>query len=283
MDYRLFSYIYNVFFTRQPISRLSPVIEQIWYCNHFIETPQRTLTLPFGRIEMVIKLDGAYTIEKDRTRYNGTHGWISGQQDGSSLSTIGGAHECIGIVFTPFGWKALSNIPASEFRNCFITITDLVREFDDIPFQLMETKTPFRKMDILEKKLLAMIREHSGVNHHMRQALHYIQLHETRKITVLELCRLLGLSRKSLNTYFQDHVGLSASEYLQQRFFFHLLSRLCGEREKRLIDHTYEHHFFDQSHFIRQFHRYSGMTPGDYLRCAGQGKTSALSANFISM
>lgn len=272
-----------MFHTKKPITPLQAFIEQTWYCNYYIDSNQRTLTLPYGRIEMVINLNGIYNIQKEDFYFKGKEAWISGQQNGVTVSTIAGQHECIGIVFTPLGWKLFSGIDACELKNSFVQASAVLKNFGDVIALIAVKTTAAEKIAALENYLQKQAVNFKRSNNNIHNALDIIQHCKDAKLTVNQLSKQLKLSRKSLNNLFQNYIGLSASGYLQQRFFSHLLHHLCSEPRKRLIEHTYEHHFFDQSHFIKQFQAYAGMTPGQYLLHAKEQRIDPLFPNFISL
>ena len=122
-----------------------------------------------------------------------------------------------------------------------------------------------------------------GNSARIHAAMQLVKNKNGNKCSVNELCAHLDISRKSLNQHFRRHVGMSASGWLQQSMFSKVLTYINQSPGKRLIEAAYEHHFFDQSHFIRQFQQYAGMNPRAYLDYVLDKKVDSLSPSFISL
>ena len=102
----------------------------------------------------------------------------------------------------------------------------------------------------------------------IRRALGHIERNFTDAIYLEELAVLAGLSVCRFVTVFRRQVGLTP-----HRFICH---RRIGYAKRLLRDGVpmalaaSEAGFFDQSHFSRHFKNICGITPGRYLREAGE-------------
>jgi AraC-like DNA-binding protein len=95
-----------------------------------------------------------------------------------------------------------------------------------------------------------------------------ISLMEATKgnISCETLQKLTNTSRKSLERNFMNFHGIHPKEYLRiVRFNF---ARKVMEKslESNLTGLAHNLGYFDQSHFIKEFKRFSGNTPRDYLK-----------------
>ena len=73
-----------------------------------------------------------------------------------------------------------------------------------------------------------------------------------------------NLSERSLQRIFKDHVGISPKKFAD---IMRLENSIDLFRQgKTLTDVCYESGYYDQPHFIKDFKRCSGMTPGDFLK-----------------
>lgn len=80
-----------------------------------------------------------------------------------------------------------------------------------------------------------------------------------------ELLAANELSERSLERSFRQYLGLSPKEYLRHLRFLKLI-QINPELNRSGTDLTYELGYFDQSHFIREFKHFTGMTPGAYAQ-----------------
>lgn len=267
-----------------PGSQLSPYVEQVWYCKKTIAEPQRTIALPFGRMELVIAFSGEYatTNAAGRSIKNSPY-WIAGQQQRAYLTTTAGDHECMGIVFTCSGWGGFTGVAADELANDFITVDAIWgHDIHSLREELFAIEVPQEKC----KKLMQWIqRRLSPVKNTalIRQAMDFLASQCDTRPSVNTLCRHLKVTRKTLNQHFRQHIGLSTSVFLQQCTFNKVLKYISRSPGRRLIEGAYEHEFFDQSHFTRQFQQYAGMSPREYQEYVRMGKADSEMPNFISL
>jgi AraC-like DNA-binding protein len=82
------------------------------------------------------------------------------------------------------------------------------------------------------------------------------------------LARETGYSRKHLNELFERHVGLTPKTLARVQRFQRALAALRCERPRAASEIALACGYYDQSHFIREFERFSGMSPRAFLRRA---------------
>jgi AraC-like DNA-binding protein len=60
---------------------------------------------------------------------------------------------------------------------------------------------------------------------------------------------------------FKDHLGMSPKSYFRLMRFRHAVASVRGRREIDWLDLTHTLGYADQSHFIRDFKAFAGVTP----------------------
>jgi AraC-like DNA-binding protein len=106
-------------------------------------------------------------------------------------------------------------------------------------------------------------RRESGVSPHAAQlepAVTHIQARHREPIAIPELARLAHLSERQLSRRFQKVFGMSAQEFVV-RTRVQAASDDLLQTDKSVADIAYEHGFYDQSAFTRQFRQHTGETP----------------------
>jgi AraC-like DNA-binding protein len=86
----------------------------------------------------------------------------------------------------------------------------------------------------------------------------------TRPIHVAEVARLLGLSERQLERRFLERVGVTPKRFATLRRFERAVAftRTAPSLTAVALDAGY----YDQSHFIREFRRFTGVSPGALFR-----------------
>lgn len=107
----------------------------------------------------------------------------------------------------------------------------------------------------------------------LEQALRQLQTPQA----MAEIAAAAGLSLRSFNRLFRTHLGVSPVTHQRiSKFRQTLEARLLAEDEKTLTQLTYEHHFYDQSDFIRLYRQLSGSSPQALFRNLQQVGNSSL-------
>ncbi len=84
-------------------------------------------------------------------------------------------------------------------------------------------------------------------------------------VSVTQLASTLCYSSRHLSRKLFEATGMNAEEVLLYKKYLHAVD-LMHRGELSLTEIAHQSHFADQSHFIRTFKTYTGLTPGAYKR-----------------
>jgi AraC-like DNA-binding protein len=85
-----------------------------------------------------------------------------------------------------------------------------------------------------------------------------------------DLCARSGYSKRMLERQFRNYIGNTPKEYLRKERFGRIMRIISSDmrnsiiRDRNLTALAYDFEFCDQSHMIREFKRFSGVTPSAY-------------------
>ena len=79
--------------------------------------------------------------------------------------------------------------------------------------------------------------------------------------TVTALADDMGMGLRTLQRHFVDHLGISPRQHLRY-LRFERARQLLVRRDHRSVDIAMVAGYSDQAHFVREFRRFSGVTPG---------------------
>lgn len=92
-------------------------------------------------------------------------------------------------------------------------------------------------------------------------------IHQAKgNITIKEMEESLSISRRTLERYFQEKVGISPKVYAQIFRFKCAIQYLEANPNTKWADLTYDNGFFDQSHMIRYFKEYLQVSPNNLVK-----------------
>jgi AraC-like DNA-binding protein len=128
----------------------------------------------------------------------------------------------------------------------------------------------------IEKYLLE---KHSLFSHpYLPQAMAALEVTDTEThATIEELAAQLKITRQTLNNQFKKYLNLTASEFRQIcRFRRFIQAKLIDENKSKLTDFVYDFGFFDQSHLIKEFKKYTFLKPNDFFRKLDRSKDNSI-------
>ena len=79
-----------------------------------------------------------------------------------------------------------------------------------------------------------------------------------------DFARTAGLSSRQLHRHYQSRFGISPKTYSSIQRFICAKGLLAHNEDLDLADIALRSHYYDQAHFIKEFKRFSGITPAVY-------------------
>jgi AraC-like DNA-binding protein len=171
----------------------------------------------------------------------------------------------IGVEISPMGAYRFFHLRLKEIKNRLYYLTDLLgKPAAETEQRIAEAKGIDQKVHILQQFLMKLF---TGKEQDPLFEYCVRQIESTKgSISIRQLERATGYSSRWLNMKFEEKLGVSpknlASLIRFKTCYWALLSDpVRFFRQKELYDH-----YYDESHFIREFKRYTGMTPYDLAR-----------------
>lgn len=162
------------------------------------------------------------------------------------------------VRFTPQGAACLG-VPASELAGRSVALDDLLPgvQVRALRERLLEARTDAARVDLVEELLLALPYARDALVDRAVELL-------SRSIHVASVARALSISERQLERRFLQRVGLTPKRFATLRRFERAVA--IAQRAPSLASAAIDAGYCDQSHFIRDFRRYAGTTPRDFLR-----------------
>jgi AraC-like DNA-binding protein len=252
-----------------PAPPLSEFVGLLWLYEGYHQPHQKERLLPDGSMELVINLNQDLTREydpRDTGRFRTLRGSVVvGAHSEFFVIDTAEQHSVAGVHFKPGGAFPFLGLPAGQLHNTLVSLEDLWgRRADQLRERLLEAGTPQAKLRVLEQALLAQaarrLERHPAVAFALRE---FHGLPHTR--TIAEVTGQIGLSAKRFIQVFSGEVGLTPKLFCRVRRFQRVLRRIGTGRPVEWAAVAVDCGYFDQAHFIRDFHAFSGINPSAYL------------------
>jgi AraC-like DNA-binding protein len=254
--------------TYSPGPPLNAFVERFWLCSDAPAHPRERI-LPSGTVELVINLsDDEIRIydpaQPDRARrYPGAA--VSGPYRGCFLIDPLQHASIIGVHFRPGRAVPVLGVPARELADAHVDLEALwgsaVAELRE---RLCMATTPAQRFAVLENALLRRLRSSRPGHGAIPLALDAFE-HAGAAVKVRDLARQVGLSQRRFIQLFTAEVGLTPKLYGRVRRFQRAREMVRKAAEPDWAAVAIACGFFDQSHLIRDFGEFSGLSPGAYL------------------
>jgi len=192
--------------------------------------------------------------------------FVMAQQEGYfNLKFDNNAH-ILGVVFYAESFSKLFNLPLSELSNSGLQLTDdLSSEYQDFYDRLHHYKNDqeriFALNQFIEKQL-------AQVDYSFDKMDLLIRSIRTGKASerIEDLARASNLSERTLQRKLKSNLGIGPKSFTKINRFKEVLACISTHPEYDWQDLPYRFGYYDQAHFIKDFKRYTGKTPSEFLK-----------------
>ena len=169
------------------------------------------------------------------------------------------------VVFKAFGLRCITGIPMTELHNTVLTLDDIVspRLNHGLLDRLYDSTTPENLFIEVERFISDRI-DRKFIDPRVQMATALINQAGSPELD--DVCRAVCLSPRRFRELFMEDTGFSPG-FFKKTLRFHKAYRQMEENDRvSLTEIAYAHNYYDQSHFIKDFKFFAGITPTQYLK-----------------
>ena len=234
----------------RPATPLDQFVELLWLCDMPPQPWAQERLLPGGSSELVVDL-----AEPSHA------GVLSGPHAHFFLLETTRRQCLAGVHFRPGGAFAFIEPPLHELQDSVVPLDDLwggvARELRE---HLGEAQSDGERFSIIEAVLLAQARNglqrHPAVRYALRAFMRVPCAH-----SVAAVAAQVGLSQRRFTECFTNEVGLTPKVFCRIRRFQAAIQQVHRTGRTDWSALALDCGYFDQAHFIHDFHAFSGLTP----------------------
>jgi AraC-like DNA-binding protein len=191
--------------------------------------------------------------------------FVAGLYDRHTLVGSGGRMAGIQANFTPLGARLLLGQPLDAFANRMVEIADVWgAEADRLTSRLAELPGWESRFDCLDRFVYARIAAATRPCVRLIGSLETL-LASRGQVRIDSLARRAGWSRRHFGAEMRREFGLGPKTLARVLRLGHAVEVLRAEGEPRLAELAADCGYYDQAHFSRDFHQFTGMTPREFL------------------
>lgn len=261
----------------QPHPQLREYIRHYVYCT--IGSPDKwskSSMAPPGCAKLVIVLqeDQVWAKEGDRPASNFSSITYVGQVTRFIPYSWYGKLNVFFVIFHPWGSFPFIGIPQKEFKNLPLNFSDVVASSakrlqnriadHDQPEELKEILDQFYLQQILANtKRQERIKSQSI---RLRNTVNKMYFYQSAGLSIKEICRQTGYSLSTLERRMKKIVGVTPKQ-LQRIIRFNRAMQFINHQSSQpnWAQVAQQFGYYDQTHFIKEFKHFNGLTPSEYL------------------
>ncbi len=171
--------------------------------------------------------------------------------------------DVVGVRFYPTGIDLLFDINVNQLKNIKQTFApNMLKKSDEVDFSVLYQSKNIDEIVAFYNFYFAYIMS----NQKYRSVFDYIS-HLSENCTVHEFAKIIGISERQLLREYRNKLGVTTKDYISILRFIKAKNLLLNGVD--FNDIVFECAYFDESHFIREFKKYTSYTPRDFLRFVG--------------
>ena len=257
------------FVTYQPTGPYAQWIESVFHYKGFEPDHSIERVVPTGHVFILFELDGftRHTYDNETLEPNANYkkAWVSGVHD--EYLSISAHHdsEMFVIQLKPYGASPFLKIPMNQIANRVVAGDALLDgSLLQLRDELFASDTSEQKFSVAEQWLSRHFAEEHSPPDEVVASVASIDKNPTANLS--DTLQGIGVTSKHLIDLFRRFVGITPKVYQRVMRFNRVFQAI---RENGSIDWAEvasQCGYADQSHFIREFRRFSGFKPAEFIR-----------------
>jgi AraC-like DNA-binding protein len=168
-----------------------------------------------------------------------------------------------GVYLYPHSLAQIFKMPAQHFTNALPDLESLLsKEGSMLEERINSAKHVHQRIEIITNFMLKSVSKNEVHIPGIFESIQNIIL-SAGAMNISELAEQCSLSRRQFERKFKDYAGFSPKQFCRITRFSAALKSF--ENQTSLTQLAYHLGYYDQSHFINDFKKFSGTTPGDFL------------------
>lgn len=253
----------------RPDARLADLVASMWFGEGKVAY-QRDRILPSGQSQLLINLGPPqYRIDPGppEARVPFVDVWYSGLHQGPIDTEAPHGNALLGVAFTARGGYPWLGERMDRLSDRIIALADALGDgVLALRERLQNTASLSARFRLVERWLIARLQPRVRVHPAVRWAVDRI-VATAGSVGIEDLAAETGFTRRHLGTLFQQQVGMGPKVLARVHRFRGALDLLTRARGvvpwDRLADQC---GFYDQSHLIHEFRRFTGFSPTELVR-----------------
>jgi len=251
-----------------PSDILKPYIKCYFIFKSVSDIEFEDTVFPSGDMEMIFNLgEGVWESSVENKFFRTPQIELWGQITKPLAIKSKGRHTMLGIKFLTHSAAYFFDDEIGMYNNLVSDVGDIIGSpVKILHSQLLETTELTRRIELIEKFLLKRLAGNEKKSSRINKVANILTSikKDTAENNISTIASRHGITPRYLHKLIYQHTGLSPKSFNKINRF-QLSLRLIAKNEQPFTSIAYDCGYFDQSHFIRDFKSFTGVTPSAYL------------------
>lgn len=246
----------------EPQKALAPFVKYFWVleqssANELLQ-PERVV--PAGYLQMFFHYKTPFFDADGEKPKSYFCGQLTKHHDVHPAKNTG----MVAVLFYPYSAKAFTHYPVYQLTNRSVDLKTIYGDsVAEVEHNIVAVKTHEQKVGVVEQFLQKQFFIGNKLQYGLiKQAVSIIN-DAQGLISVKEVADSIFTGQRHFERLFKSTVGINPKLYAQIIRFYSAMESM--EAAENLTEVAFRFGYFDQSHFIKTFKRYTGMRPKDYF------------------
>jgi len=229
------------------------------------DTPQINTIVPDGTMKLIFHYGDLYWHHPENsTRFLQPRCFLIGQLTRPYVVEPKGDTGTFVVRFHPNGFLPFATMPIKEMENKPIPLEQLYgQKGSELEESILNANTTAERISIIEEFLLDYLTDLKTIDKIVKSIVDTI-VTANGQISVADISKKNHIHRRQLARKFSSAIGLSPKQLSKTIRLQTTLKRLLTEERLKFTDLAYENEYFDQSHFIKDFKEFTGVSPKEF-------------------
>src|SRR6266446_2653063 len=253
----------------QPEKQLSPYVAFIWVFESSFGVPlaDSRIIVPDGRAKIIVPYRNALCAAVNTRLLNAKEHQIflvGIQSNPTTIASTATETGTIGVELTPKGLYHFFNLSMHEITDRMVSFEELFGPPGaKLQNRVGDAEDPQEKITLLQTALMHLLqkneKEYALLDHTLDML---AQTHGMMRVQ--ELAAHIGYTKRYLDMLFKEHVGVSPKSLASILRFQEVYQVWMQHKSPTFFRNHWPAYYYDQSHFIKEFKRFTGFTPQQY-------------------
>jgi AraC-like DNA-binding protein len=244
-----------------PCEQISNYVERILVIEDVLVTNPFTLPLYANGAPTLL-----FQTAKGIIKNNSNNLTLFGQTVFPETLTIRDNFTLIAYFFKPFALFALFGVSAQELTNNPIDLNLLApSKTGQLQEQLLNAASTDEMLSLLNDYVFSLITK-TKADCQLIQFATMAIAQNASKDALLKVQQELHITERTFQRMFEKNIGVAPNQFRRIWQFNNAFQQLNNRQFNKLTDIAFANGYADQSHYIRAFKEFTGITPKEYLK-----------------